>query len=60
MSTSNRLIDSAERERLINQAKGERAEFMRTFMRHNSNRLMFTAGTLCALYFALVTFHPIG
>jgi hypothetical protein len=57
MSTSNRLIDPAERERLIVQAKGERAEFMRTFMRNNSKRMMWTAGTMGALYLAVMSLH---
>jgi hypothetical protein len=57
MSTSNRLIDPAERESLIIQAKAERAEFMRTFMRNNSKRIMWTAGTMGAVYLAAVSLH---
>jgi hypothetical protein len=35
--TTSSLIDPAEVQRLMQQAKTERAEFMRTFMRNNSN-----------------------
>ncbi len=51
------LIDHAEVERLIHHAKAERAEFMRAFMRNNTKRTMWTAGTLGGLYFAFVSLH---
>jgi hypothetical protein len=59
MSTGIRL-SPAEMERLIKQAHDERAQFMRKFMRNNSKRLLWTAGTFCALCVASVSFHPIG
>jgi hypothetical protein len=55
--SSNRLIDPAERDRLVNQAKSERAEFMRTFMRNNSKRVVWTAGTMGVLYLAVASLN---
>jgi hypothetical protein len=58
--TNSSLIDPAEVERLIQQAKAERAEFTRTFMRNNTRRIIWTMGTASALYLAvLLSFHHI-
>jgi hypothetical protein len=58
--TSSNLIDPAEVQRLIQQAKAERAQYMRTFMRKNTRRMIWTMGTASALYLAaLFSFHHI-
>jgi uncharacterized membrane protein YdcZ (DUF606 family) len=66
MSTGIR-IGSGEIERLRNQAHRERAQFMRTFMRSNSKRLMWAGGTVGMVYLTTVVFrlrtiafHPLG
>jgi hypothetical protein len=60
MSTSTGIkLSSADMERLVKQAHAERAQVMRTFMRNNSKRLMWTAGTMGALCLAVLSFHHI-
>ncbi len=58
--TSKPFIDHADVERRIKQAHAERAQFMSTFLRKNIRPLMWTVGTMGALYLGMVAFHPLG
>ncbi len=51
--TSQPLIDHADLERRIKQAHADRAQFMSTFLRKNIRPVMWTVGTLGALYLAV-------
>ncbi len=52
-----RFIERADVERRIQQAHVERAEVMSAFMRKYGKRMMLAAGTMGALYLAVLSYH---
>ncbi len=59
MSTRERkgFIDRADVERRIQQAHLERAQVMSAFMRKHGKRIMLAAGTMGALYVAVLSYR---